>query len=75
MEHQFVKHTITNVEVKTDPDPEGDLLIEEDQFEQIAAEETSVYGCNRCGQSLQVAYGTECPGEQTVDDEGVALTS
>lgn len=64
-DHNWVKMTLTKVDVKKDTDPEGDLVISEDSFETIAGEETAVYGCSECEISLDEGFGTPCPGKAT----------
>ncbi|MCA1807231.1 MAG: hypothetical protein LC687_05210 [Actinobacteria bacterium] len=50
--HNWVKHTVTQVSVISDPD-EDDAVIAVSSPEQVEeAEEKAVFGCSRCGLPL-----------------------
>lgn len=67
LQHNFVKHTITQVEALPGLEPTDPPVIVVDPEQQDLAEEDAVYGCNTCGQPMSQAYNTECPGEGNYD--------
>lgn len=61
MEHVWVKHTITPVQVLTDGEGQPVVLVDPDQ--QIIAEDQAVYGCQVCSNPMATHFDTECEGE------------
>jgi hypothetical protein len=60
MQHTWVKHVITKVEVL--PDDEGQPVVMVDPMQQELAEEDAAYGCQVCGQPMAGNFGSECEG-------------
>ncbi len=64
MRHQWVKHTITEVDVVADIEDEGAIVAFSSQDNNQAAEESAVFGCMRCQLPLNPHTAeTACQGE------------
>lgn len=62
LQHDWVKHVITPVEVLPD-ERSADPIIFVDPDKQHAAEQNAAYGCLRCSIPMREGFGTNCPGE------------
>lgn len=51
--HTWVKHTITSVSTLPDLDDDRQIVVIEDPADVQQAEEQAVYGCDRCGVSME----------------------
>lgn len=60
LQHQWVKHTVTKVSTIPDFDDEAQVVVVEDPDDIQAAEEGAVFGCNRCGVTLEGNHDTPC---------------
>lgn len=67
MQHTWVKHTITPVQVL--PDVHGHPIRFVDPDQQALAEEDAAYGCQVCGAPMAGNYTTECKGENAYVEE------
>lgn len=60
-QHQWVKHTITPVDVLVGTDGEPVVFVDPDA--QTISEDNAAYGCDRCGVAMVNNMNTECKGE------------
>ena len=58
-QHQWVKHTITAVQIIADPTSDQPLIVEDTETEEV-------YGCDICDTPLNMeTEQTPCPGKNT----------
>ena len=65
MQHTWVKHVITKVEVLEGLDGQPVVMVDPEQ--ERLAQEDAAYGCNVCGLSMANNFDTPCTG---LTDEG-----